>query len=76
VLKTTRTVGYVMVAGGALILLPLLLPPLTSAIVLGLVIATILVMLPLSYFGPVARSRIELSQELRRGTARPARIAQ
>lgn len=49
VLKTTRMLGYVMVAGGVLMLVTLLLPPVAWAIVLGLVIAAILVMLPLSY---------------------------
>lgn len=49
VLKTTRMLGYVMVAGGVLMLVTLLLPPMASAIALGLVIAAILVMLPVSY---------------------------
>ncbi|WP_407890858.1 DUF1648 domain-containing protein [Lacticaseibacillus sp. N501-2] len=49
VLKSARVLGYVMVAGGILILATLLLPPVASAVALGIVVAAIIVTMPLSY---------------------------
>lgn len=48
-LKATRMLGYVMVGGGVLMLLSLLLPPVASAVAIGVVIVAILATLLLSY---------------------------
>ncbi|MFD1486100.1 DUF1648 domain-containing protein [Lacticaseibacillus baoqingensis] len=48
-LKTMRVLGYVMVAGGILLLGSLFLPTVASVVALALVIAAIIVVMPLSY---------------------------
>ncbi|WP_390410625.1 DUF1648 domain-containing protein [Lacticaseibacillus jixiensis] len=48
-LKTLRVLGYVMVAGGVLLLGSLFFAPAASVVALVIVIAAIVVMMPLSY---------------------------
>lgn len=48
-LKSMRVLGYVMVAGGVLMLASLFFPPVVSVIALVLLIAAMIVVMPLSY---------------------------